>query len=66
MVTTRQLAKTGNATAHGAGDKPLQHTREKGEKMKTVNWRLVLVITAMVAMMLLAFYVEGTVPVWAR
>jgi lipopolysaccharide export system protein LptC len=34
--------------------------------MKTVNWRLVLVIMAMVAMMLLAFYVENTVPVWAR
>ena len=34
--------------------------------MKTVNWHMVLVITAMVAMMLLAFYVEGTVPVWAR
>ena len=34
--------------------------------MKTVNWHLVLVIMAMVAMMLLAFYVEGTVPVWAR
>ena len=34
--------------------------------MKTVNWRLVLMIMAMVAMMLIAFYVENTVPVWAR
>ncbi len=34
--------------------------------MRTVNWHMVLVITAMVAMMLIAFYVEGTVPVWAR
>ena len=34
--------------------------------MRTVNWHLVLMIMAMVAMMLLAFYVEGTVPVWAR
>ena len=34
--------------------------------MRTVNWHLVLVITAMVAMMLIASYVEGTVPVWAR
>ena len=41
-------------------------SRARCEKMKTVNWHMVLVITAMVAMMLIAFYVEGTVPVWAR
>lgn len=35
-------------------------------EMKAINWRLVLEVTAMVAMMLLASYVEGTVPVWAR
>jgi hypothetical protein len=40
--------------------------REKGTAMKEINWRLVLEVTAMVAMMLLASYVEGTVPVWAR
>jgi hypothetical protein len=34
--------------------------------MKTVNWRVVLEVMAMVAMALLASYVEGTVPVWAR
>lgn len=30
------------------------------------SWRLVIEVTAMVAMMLFASYVEGTVPVWAR
>lgn len=40
--------------------------REKGTAMRTINWRLVLEVTAMVAMMLFASYVEGTVPVWAR
>jgi len=34
--------------------------------MKEINWRLVLEVTAMVAMTLFASYVEGTVPVWAR
>ncbi len=43
--------------------------REEGTTMRAVNWnlvRLVLEVTAMVAMMLFASYVEGTVPVWAR
>lgn len=43
--------------------------REKGTTMKAVNWhlvRMVLEVALMVATMLFAFYVEGTVPVWAR
>ena len=31
-VTTRRLMRT-NATAHGAGEKPLHHLREKGNEM---------------------------------
>lgn len=43
--------------------------REEGTTMRAVNWnlvRLVLEVALMVATMLLASYIEGTVPVWAR
>lgn len=43
--------------------------REEGTTMRAVNWnlvRLVLEVALMVATMLFASYVEGTVPVWAR
>lgn len=43
--------------------------REEGTTMRAVNWnlvRLVLEVALMVATMLLASYVEGTVPVLAR
>lgn len=43
-----------------------EREREKGTAMRTISWRLVIEVTAMVAMMLFASYVEGTVPVWAR